>query len=150
MTRKADGDGKLDLRTLVYGSFASLDFTRSDLERLHDQAAERNRENEITGVLLFNGTHFLQLIEGRPDAIEELMGRIRRDSRHVGIEVEHDGPTEDRFFPDWALGLVHVRGANVGDSELTADGLPDGLPEKVRSRFQRMLSDGGPDVDLPD
>jgi len=148
MTRKADGDGKLDLRTLVYGSFASLDFTRSDLERLHDQAAERNRENEITGVLLFNGTHFLQLIEGRPDAIEELMDRIRRDSRHVGVEVEHDDSADKRYFPDWALGLVHVRG--LPSAELTADGLPDGLPEKVRSRFQRMLSDGGPDVDLPD
>lgn len=147
---KRGDDGGLELRTLVYGSFASLDLTRSDLERLHSHAIESNRRDAITGVLLFNGTHFLQLIEGRPEAVEHLMDRIRRDRRHVAVEVEHDGASDQRFFPDWALGLVHVRGSNVAASSLTADGLPDGLPQNVRDRFERMLSDGGPDVDLPD
>ena len=52
------------LTSLTYTSLARLDLQSSDLEEIHRSARELNALDGITGLLVFNGTHFLQIIEG--------------------------------------------------------------------------------------
>lgn len=50
------------------------------------------------GLLIFNGTHFLQITEGSPHAIDDLVERLRRDQRHSGVEVRDERTIEKRSF----------------------------------------------------
>ena len=74
----------MSLKSLTYTSLARLDLDAGELEAIHRTAREMNALEGITGILIFNGTHFLQIIEGARDAIDELLERLRRDPRHSG------------------------------------------------------------------
>ena len=60
----------MNLISLTYTSLARLDLEVPDLEQIHRTALELNALDGITGLLIFNGTHFLQIIEGAKDAID--------------------------------------------------------------------------------
>ena len=84
----------MSLRSVTYTSLARLDLQAAELEAIHDTARRENAARGITGLLIFNGTHFLQIIEGAPDAIDELVDRLRRDPRHSGVEVRDERERE--------------------------------------------------------
>jgi hypothetical protein len=98
----------MDLTSLTYTSLARLDLQTSDLEDIQRSARELNALDGITGLLVFNGTHFLQIIEGAHDAIDDLLERLRRDPRHSGLEVRDERKVKERSFPDWSMELVRV------------------------------------------
>ena len=96
------------LKSLTYTSLARLDLTARDIEAIHRTARDVNSIEGITGLLIFNGTHFLQIVEGSPLAIDDLVERLRRDPRHSGIEIRDQRSIDERSFPDWSMELVRV------------------------------------------
>ncbi|HTK58766.1 MAG TPA: BLUF domain-containing protein [Lacunisphaera sp.] len=93
----------MDLKSLTYTSRAKLDLSADDLHDIHRTARELNSIDGITGLLVFNGTHFLQIIEGAEAAIDDLVARLRRDPRHSGLEVRDERKVEAHSFPDWSM-----------------------------------------------
>jgi FAD-dependent sensor of blue light len=128
----------MDLTSLTYTSLARFDLQSSDLEDIHRSARELNALDGITGLLMFNGTHFLQIIEGAHDAIEDLLVRLRRDPRHTGLEVRDERKVRSRSFPDWSMELVRVNASYFKARDTIADRLPDTVPEAIRLRLFRM------------
>jgi hypothetical protein len=128
----------MPLKSLTYTSLAGLDLQASDLEEIHRSAREINALEGITGLLIFNGTHFLQIVEGARDAIEDLVERLRRDVRHSGIEVRDERLVERRSFPDWSMQLVRVSASYFQAKEAVTDRLPEATPLDVRERVMRM------------
>ena len=128
----------MDFTSLTYTSLARLDLQSSDLENIHRSARELNSLDGITGLLVFNGTHFLQIIEGSHDAIEDLLERLRRDPRHTGLEVRDERKVRARSFPDWSMELVRVNASYFKARDTIADRLPDTVPEAIRLRLFRM------------
>jgi hypothetical protein len=128
----------MPLKSLTYTSLAGLDLQASDLEEIHRSAREINALEGITGLLIFNGTHFLQIVEGARDAIEDLVERLRRDVRHSGIEVRDERLVERRSFPDWSMQLVRVSASYFQAKEAVTDRLPEATPLDVRERVIRM------------
>lgn len=126
------------LKSLTYTSLARLDLETSDLEEIHRTAREVNALEGITGLLIFNGTHFLQIIEGAPNAIDELVERLRRDPRHSGFEVRDERPIELRSFPDWSMDLVRVSSSYFEAKDTLARRLPATTASDVRDRVIRM------------
>jgi len=126
------------LKSLTYTSLARLDLETSDLEEIHRTAREVNALEGITGLLIFNGTHFLQIIEGAPNAIDELVERLRRDLRHSGFEVRDERPVEVRSFPDWSMDLVRVSSSYFEAKDTLARRLPATTASDVRDRVIRM------------
>jgi FAD-dependent sensor of blue light len=124
--------------SLTYTSLARLDLQSSDLDDIHRSARELNGLDGITGLLVFNGTHFLQIIEGSHDAIEDLLDRLRRDPRHTGLEVRDERRVQKRSFPDWSMELVRVNASYFKARDTIADRLPDTVPEAIRLRLFRM------------
>lgn len=47
------------------------------------------------------------MLEGEPAAIDELLARIRKDSRHHGFVVSIDHEVAARKFPNWSMGLLY-------------------------------------------
>jgi hypothetical protein len=128
----------MTLKSLTYTSLARLDLQASDIEAIHRTAREVNALEGITGLLIFNGTHFLQIIEGAPDAIDDLVERLRRDPRHQGVEIRDERQVDERSFPDWSMELVKVSGSYFEAKDSVADRLPSDLSEPVRERVYRM------------
>ncbi len=128
----------MSLKSLTYTSLARLDLTAEDLEAIHRTARELNALDGISGMLLFNGTHFLQIIEGAPHAIDELVERLRRDPRHSGLEIRDEREVERRSFPEWSMELVHVSASYFEAKDTVADKLPPDLLQPVHERVLRM------------
>ena len=126
------------LKSLTYTSLAKLDLEASDLEAIHRTAREVNALEGITGLLVFNGTHFLQIIEGAPDAIDELVERLRRDPRHCGFEVRDERTIDQRSFPDWSMEMVRVSASYFEAKDTVTDRLPQTTAPDVRDRVIRM------------
>ena len=128
----------MKLISLTYTSLARLDLEVPDLEQIHRTALELNALDGITGLLIFNGTHFLQIIEGAKDAIDDLVERLRRDPRHSGFEIRDRHHVEARSFPDWSMELVRVNASYFKARDTIAERLPATVPEGIRARLFRM------------
>jgi hypothetical protein len=128
----------MNLKSLTYTSLARLDLEASDIEAIHRTARELNALDGISGLLIFNGTHFLQIIEGAPDAIDELVERLRRDPRHSGLEIRDERIVGERSFPDWSMELVRVSASYFKARETLSRQLPLSVHPEVRDRVIRM------------
>lgn len=86
------------LSTLIYRSRARTALRPEDLQRLLKSARERNAALQITGILLFDGVHFVQLIEGPEDAVAALFATIQADPRHCNVvQLLRDHAPAPRF-----------------------------------------------------
>lgn len=119
------------MRQLVYVSTACA-VGPTDLEQIMTSAARNNAAAGVTGLLLFNGQNFLQLLEGEEDAVARLLDRVEDDPRHSGVVVVTSLETEARSFPEWSMRLVRLS-TSVEDRRAALDAhLPEELDEMVR------------------
>lgn len=128
----------MDLKALTYTSLASLDLTATDLEDIHRTALQCNALEGITGLLVFNGTRFLQIIEGAGPAIDQLVERLRRDRRHSGLEIRDERTVSERSFPGWGMELVRVSASYFEARETIKDRIPATIDKAVRDRLLRL------------
>lgn len=94
------------LSTLVYRSRAVTPLSGQDLQGLMQAAQARNRREAITGVMLYDDSHFFQWLEGPADGVGRVMRSIRRDPRHTDLEVLDSSPAMGRCFGDWDMRLA--------------------------------------------
>jgi hypothetical protein len=138
------------VKSLTYTSLASLDLTAGDVDDILRRARNLNAIEGITGLLVFNGTHFMQVVEGSERAVDDLVERLRRDHRHSGLEVRDQRVIEERFFPDWTMELVWVKSRHHEAQHGLRAALPESLPPKVGERLIAMTAEISGDVDLLD
>lgn len=100
---------------IVYVSAAARPFGESDLSALLTKAREKNERLGLTGMLLYVGNNFMQLLEGPADALGPLIETIKRDPRHGEVTVILQRSIERRSFPDWSMGY---RRLDTGDRRL--------------------------------
>jgi Sensors of blue-light using FAD len=62
-----------------------------------------NNLNDLTGALLFTGTHFAQIIEGRGKNVDALLDSLLRDARHDQLQIIHRSSLAARRFKTWNL-----------------------------------------------
>jgi hypothetical protein len=65
-----------------------------------------NRMLDITGCLSYTGRHFAQVLEGREDAIAELLPRITDDRRHLDFRLIADRIVTLREYPLWSMAYL--------------------------------------------
>jgi hypothetical protein len=147
LAEQAYGSG-MTLKSLTYTSLASLDLDGGDIEAIHAKARELNALDGISGLLVFNGTHFLQIIEGSHQAIDDLVERLRRDRRHSAFEVRDEREVESRAFPDWSMELVRVTTDRFQARETVAERLPATVVEPVRDRLIAMTETISGTIDM--
>ncbi|RIQ36529.1 diguanylate phosphodiesterase [Bordetella avium] len=99
------------LSTLIYRSRAVVAFDEERLGELIQAARLRNARENITGILLFDGLHFVQLLEGPQNAVDVLYGDIKRDPRHSDVvHLLRDYAPARRFKGD-PMALIDLRGS---------------------------------------
>jgi hypothetical protein len=65
-----------------------------------------NRNNGVTGILIFDGLRFCQYLEGQRDVVLTLARTIQTDARHRLFKVLHQGYSADRRFGEWSMGYA--------------------------------------------
>ncbi|MGY2134952.1 BLUF domain-containing protein [Hymenobacter sp. HD11105] len=93
------------LYSLIYTSRAVRPLDEQSLQTLLAQARHHNASQHLTGVLLYAGGRFLQVLEGPRTEVEALFARIQRDPRHVHVRLVGRGVVRRREFPQWGMGF---------------------------------------------
>lgn len=91
------------MKSIMYVSVADPDLAADAIKTLVSHSQRRNAADGVTGIMLYNGSNFLQLIEGEADVIDACYARIERDPRHSGVVSLRDTSIGEREFPDWAM-----------------------------------------------
>ena len=96
----------MKFRRLIYTSQAIEPFNKRKLLDLLHESRSYNGIDSITGLLMHKEGFFLQVFEGEPSVIENLLNRILNDTRHTKIEVVQDCPAINRLFSNWTMGCL--------------------------------------------
>lgn len=91
---------------LLYVSRTARHMAADEVVAIHKQARDRNARRDITGLLLYGGGYFLQLLEGAASAVTDLYTRISRDPRHTEVRILFTQSCRRRIFPNWSMGLL--------------------------------------------
>ena len=97
------------LTTIIYRSHICDNVSIKSLDSMVAEANVKNGQEDVSGILLFNGTHFFQLLEGPEEKVEGIYRRICTDPRHHNlVELLRDhGPT--RRFGKIGMELFDLR-----------------------------------------
>lgn len=105
---------------------------REEVDSILAASARNNPQRGITGLLLFNGRNFLQLLEGEEGEVAALMQTITADPRHSGVSVLDRRSITARSCPDWAMNRVMIAESIDSRRDMLESDLPRGLDPEVR------------------
>ena len=88
---------------LIYTSLAEADTQDRDVRDILASSEKNNRANTITGLLLFDGERYIQILEGETQDVETLYEVICQDARHHDLELVHKGGITGRSFTNWRM-----------------------------------------------
>lgn len=108
MGRRADISSMEKLRQLVYVSSAVRLLREPELLEILEVARANNSQLDVTGMLLYAGGSFIQVLEGDAQMVERVVRKIKRDARHRGFLTLLDRVLEERDFEGWNMGFHRV------------------------------------------
>lgn len=106
-----------------------------DMDSIVQNSKVYNKKHHITGALWFNGTTFVQMLEGDRKELTTVLARIMRSDAHHKFELVFFEPATERIFSDWSMAYYHaskdeqdiVKKFSIGDTfnprEMSADSL---------------------------
>lgn len=125
-----DGSGKVLSQYLYISTAPTL--PREQVDAILAASARNNPARGITGLLLFNGRNFLQLLEGEDSEVSALMDTITADPRHSGVSVLDRRGIAARTCPDWAMKRIMIAESIESRRNMLERDLPQDLDPDVR------------------
>ena len=104
-----------NLIRLVYVSEAVGPVSKADLAGLLAVAQRNNAARGLSGLLLFGGGHFMQVLEGTAEAVAERYDVIAADPRHRRVNRMLAEVTSARLFDRWTMGWLDLNAATAFD-----------------------------------
>lgn len=98
----------MKLFQLVYVSDAAIGFQSAGLVAISRSSKRNNQKVEVTGLLLYGGGSFLQMLEGDAANVVNTFQRVERDPRHARVQTLFSGPAHHRMFSEWSMGVLNV------------------------------------------
>ena len=96
----------------------------NEIENLLNKAQTYNRSNNITGLLLYTDTKFIQTLEGKKEDITTLYSKIEKDIRHKSSVIIVNDVIRERSFPSWQMASKKIGStkieylSNISSSEI--------------------------------
>lgn len=98
---------------MIYHSRLAPNAPVSCVSDIIKTARSFNAIHGLTGILIFDGQHFLQYLEGPQMPLQDLMVRIAQDPRHVNFTLQHYGSLAgERGFRNWSMGYSEIEDAD--------------------------------------
>lgn len=102
-----------DLINLIYASSAVHQMGDEELLEILKKSRENNARLGVTGMLLYRGGNFLQVLEGERTVVTELYQQIAKDRRHHQVSKLVERPVQERGFALWSMGFKNLDGADL-------------------------------------
>jgi hypothetical protein len=96
------------LSQLVYVSDRKKNCNEEEIQKILASCKKNNPPLDITGILLYSDTKFIQLVEGEYKAIIDLYDKIKTDPRHDQCRLISLGPIKQKAFPSWHMGVRKI------------------------------------------
>lgn len=101
------------LSQLVYVSSRNASCTEEEIEKILASCKKNNPPLQITGVLLYSDTRFIQMVEGEARVVTALYDKIKSDKRHSNAKMISYGPIKEKSFPAWHMGVRKIAGSEI-------------------------------------
>ena len=106
VTHKAQGSSGSMISRMCYVSRSTNDMSLNDLCALASKASATNSALQVSGALTSWRGYFVQMLEGPPEVISQLVAKIFSDSRHAQIVVLEWSHQTKRLFSEWGMHWV--------------------------------------------
>ena len=116
------------LISLVYVSTAAYLLSNEELLDILHVSLRNNEGGPVTGLLLYKGGNFMQVLEGPREAVMDIYGKILNDKRHKDITLISNEPIKERQFSEWRMAFLNL------DKETASR--ESGLSEFLREDFK--------------
>jgi hypothetical protein len=130
------------LISLIYASRSTEYFHEHEIPDLLQQVRVANARQAITGMLLYIGSSFLQVLEGQPEMVDAVFSRMLSDKRHTQLRSIAREPIPERAFEGWTM--MHKTldpveaGELIGETDYFTS--PTWLSQLDPSRAKKLLS----------
>jgi hypothetical protein len=91
-------------------------FSEEELMELLQQSRANNQRLGITGLLLYKGLDFMQVIEGEENKVRKLSSKIEKDPRHQGYTELRWEIIQKPHFPEWTMGFKSLEKIDVAQT----------------------------------
>ncbi|UGS22836.1 BLUF domain-containing protein [Flavobacterium channae] len=92
------------MQRIIYLSSGVKIFSDEEINELLNVSRVNNQKSGITGLLLYSDGNFMQILEGKKEAIENTYSKILTDSRHRNIILISNETIKKRNFSEWKMG----------------------------------------------
>jgi hypothetical protein len=91
---------------VIYCSSVTSSLDKDEFIDLVRTSVANNKKLNLTGILLFDGQYFFQVLEGDQGDVNSLLKTIKKDERHKDIQTISSRPIAARLFPKWSMELI--------------------------------------------
>jgi hypothetical protein len=113
-----------------------------DIQVIIGAAQMKNRRQDVTGMLAWSEQHFVQLLEGRREALDSVMRSVVTDARHRQVRTLLDEQIVRRQFARFAMGQVHRQDVANEMHRMHVGGCS--TDDEARALIERILVLGDP------
>jgi hypothetical protein len=99
---------------VIYASSTTPAFREYEISELLVQARSANADRGLTGMLLYIGGSFFQVLEGEAAVVDALYAVICRDKRHMRVTQIIREPIIERAFNQWTMGFSTIDPLEAG------------------------------------
>ena len=96
----------MDIFHLLYRSKSTGTPDAKVLNDILEVSQRRNKEDLVTGFLIYRDGFYMQLLEGPQKKVRECLERIKADQRNHLVTVLGEVHSSNRMMPDWSMVLV--------------------------------------------
>lgn len=102
---------------MLYISSAVKPMTDEELLQILNVARRNNAKRGISGMLLYCGDSFIQVLEGEEQELESLFKTIKKDPRHANVTILEKKQITERKFSEWSMGFKKLSDADLSNIE---------------------------------
>ena len=99
--------------SLIYVSTSVKLLNDEELLDILKVSRENNSGKDITGLLLYKGGNFMQVLEGPDESVEALYKKIEADPRHKDLTILSREQISTRQFPAWQMAFQNLDNPDV-------------------------------------
>jgi hypothetical protein len=130
---------------LLYSSQATQDITEQDVADILEKSQVNNHDADITGVMIYGGELFMQVLEGPELAVLKKYVTICEDARNNLNKIIYITYTDKRIFGEWSMGKIQcdpIAYQKIFDlnARATETVEPDSFRETMRDFLRRLNS----------
>ncbi|MGB5506871.1 MAG: BLUF domain-containing protein [Sulfurovum sp.] len=92
-------------KSLIYVSKAEENVDYTEILNILTHSWKYNHNSYISGMLVYDDRHFIQIIQGPIATIDKLFARISHDPRHTDIKLIGEELLHDRNCSGWGIGF---------------------------------------------